>query len=85
MKIYLKSVSSESEGIRAETATVELDKSYYDYADRKLIKKILHRAFDDIFVEGVEKIQFEDECPDCETILNPDKFCPNKDCISNTP
>jgi len=81
MKIFITTQGDSSVGIYPATATVNLPFDVTDDTEREDIRKRLTETFAEIMDDKV-KVEFEDECADCGSLLKDNK-CYNGNCISN--
>ena len=85
MKCTIYSVGDSSVGMPPSNTTVESNFDLDD-DDREIVREQLLRFFNEFHDNGNTELWFEDECPDCKSIMkNVDGvwICLTKDCYNN--
>lgn len=80
MKLYIFTKGDRSVGIQPTEFTISSNLSIED--DREEIRQHFITAISEIADEPITLAVFDDECPDCTTILKDNK-CHNEKCINN--
>ncbi len=84
MKIHISDQGDRDVGINPNEMTIDLNWYIETKQDRKGLRKTFEDFARDVldFCNGRIDVVFDDECPDCLTIMKDDK-CVSKGCISN--
>ena len=82
LKLYITTVGDRSVGIYPTVVKIESN-LVVNEANRENYRRDFTEAIKEIVDDEIGSSVFNDECPDCVSVLNDEGKCPNNQCIQN--